>query len=185
MSYKGKTTRDYRPHADALHGAEVLLKLSAEQRDGYYFEWLGSIILSAFAFEGYLNYMGRGLFTSSWDSFERSLSTEAKTILLADRIGLTLEEGRRPLQTIKALIKFRNSTAHLKPAVLEKESLTDDFKGFDSIKSDVEKFCTEANAKRCIEDVKEMMQLLYSHSGRRSGHPLIFGHEFYSAEPSP
>jgi hypothetical protein len=188
MPNKVQKIRDYRPHFDALHGAKTLLKLSAEQREGCYFSWLGSLLLSAFAFEGYLNYLGRKLFPS-WDSFERSLGPEAKTRLLADKIKLRLEEDKQPFQTIKALITFRNNVAHLKPDELKEEYQTEtiDFKAFEPIKSDVEKFCNEANARRGIEDVERMMQLLFDHSGLRSGDPAIPGHEsgsISSAEPS-
>ncbi len=138
---------------------------------------LGSLLLSAFAFEGYLNFLGERLFPS-WDDFERSLASEPKAMLLIDRITPGLDKGSRPFQTIKALISFRNKMAHLKPGELREESQCEELEaGYEPVKSDVEKFCTEENAKRCIEDVQEMMVLLYDRSGLRQGHPLAFGHQ--------
>ena len=66
---------------------------------------MGSLLFSACAYEGYLNFLGRKLFPS-WESFERGMSWQAKTKLIADRIGLTLNEGQKPFQTVKELFSF-------------------------------------------------------------------------------
>ena len=167
MPIKVSKKRDYRPHSEAMHGARVLLRLSAEQRKGHYYEWLGSLLLSAFAYEGYLNFLGRKLFPS-WEDFERQLSWQSKTKLIADHVALVLDEGREPFQAVKSLFKFRDQIAHPKPKDLEEEYETTaeelELHFYEPVKSDEEKFCSETNAKLCIERIEQMMQLLFDHA---------------------
>jgi len=165
MSIKIKKKRDYRPHSEAIHGARVLLRLSEEQKKGCFYQWMGSLLLCAFAYEGYLNFLGRKLFPS-WEDFERQLSWQSKTKLLADHIVLKIDEGAEPFQTVKHLFKFRDQIAHPKPKEMEeefettKEQLESVF--YENAKSAEEKFCSEANAKLCIERVNQMMELLFN-----------------------
>jgi hypothetical protein len=165
MSIKVRKKRDYRPHSEAIHGAKVLLRLSGEQKRGRFYQWMGSLLLCAFAYEGYLNFLGRKLFPS-WEDFERQMSWQSKTKLIADHIGLKIDEGAEPFQTVKQLFKFRDQIAHPKPKEMEEEFETTNEKlesvFYEDTKSDAEKFCSEANAQLCIERVEQMMELLFN-----------------------
>ena len=128
---------------------------------------MGALLLSAFAFEGYLNYLGRKLF-SSWESFERSLSWQAKVNLIADRIGFDLEPGHRPLQTLKLLFQFRDNVAHPKPRELQERYETDELEEarfYEGLQTEAEKFCTAGNVKRSLEDVEQMIKRLHAKAG--------------------
>jgi hypothetical protein len=59
----------------------VLLRLSEEQKRGCIYQLMGSLLLMAFAYEGYLNFLGRKLFPP-WEDFERQMSWHSKTKLL-------------------------------------------------------------------------------------------------------
>jgi hypothetical protein len=170
MSIKIKKKRDYRPHWEVLHGARVLLHLSAEQPKGCYYQWMGSLLLSAFAFEGYLNFLGK-VFFPSWESSERRSSWRRKVKKIEDRLGFLVDEGREPFLTVNLLFQFRNQVAHPKPREFTEEYVTSPEKMealplamYENAKSDEEKYCSEANAKLCIERVEEMMELLYKHA---------------------
>ncbi len=169
MSIRVTKKRDYRPHYEALHGARVLLRLSAAKPNGHYYQWVGSLLLSAFAFEGYLNLLG-GIFFASWESFERSLSWHRKVKLIGDRLGFAVDEGCEPFQTVKRLFQFRDQVAHPKPRELKEESeisreaFENTLAYYENVKSEEEKFCTEANAQLCIERVEALMNLLYNHA---------------------
>lgn len=158
--------RDYRPHSEVLSGARVLLHMAGAETKGRYYLWMGSLLLAAFTLEGYLNFLGR-LFYPSWESFERNLSWSKKIKLLGDRFGVVFDEGAEPLQTMKALFQFRDRIAHPKPRemsanyVKPREEMTSPIEMYEHLKSDEEKFCTEENAKLCLERVDEMMELLY------------------------
>jgi hypothetical protein len=166
MSVRITKKRDYRPHAEALHGARVLLDMSASQPKGCYYLWMGSLLLSAFAFEGYVNFLGKVYFPS-WKSIGRNLSWRHKTKKIADHVGLLIDEKNRPFETVTLLFRFRNQVAHPKSQELNKEDvkdlkeLTTPLEMYEHIKSEEEKFCTEANAKLCLDCVYGMMQLLY------------------------
>jgi hypothetical protein len=183
---KVQKTRVDRPHADILYGAKVLLRFSSEEREGRYYEWMGALLLSAFAFEGYLNYLGRKLF-SSWESFERFMRWDAKVMLVADDIGFKLDKSQPPFQTVQNLFAFRNNVAHLKPnPEMREEHETDtlDFTIFEPIKTEVEKFCNEVNARRCIEDVEKMIKLFHKQAKVGGGDPLQPGHQSGSVTPA-
>jgi hypothetical protein len=158
--------RDYRPHAEALHGARVLLDMSAKQPKGCHYLWMGSLLLSAFAFEGYLNFLGK-VFFPSWESIGRKLSWRHKAKKIAGHVGLLLDEKSQPFETVALLFQFRNQVAHPKSKELNEqyvkdpEKLATPLEMYEHIKSDEEKFCTEANAKLCLDRVYDMMQLLY------------------------
>jgi len=169
MSVRIKKKRDYRPHAETMHGALVLLNMSANQPRGCFYLWMGSLLMSAFAFEGYLNFLGRVLFPS-WESYERTLSWQSKINLLGDRIGFVADESCEPFQSVRLLFKFRDRMAHPKPLELTEEyevsleKVDATMQMYEHIKSEEEKFCCEANAKLCSEKVSEMMELLYKHA---------------------
>jgi len=170
MSIKVRKKRDYRPHSEAIHGARVLLRLSEEQKKGCFYQWMGSLLLCAFAYEGYLNFLGRKLLPS-WEDYERQVSWQSKTKLIADHIALKLDEGTEPFQSVKQLFKFRDQIAHPKPKEMEEEFETTKEKlesvFYEDTKSDAEKFCSEANAKLCIERVEQMMELLFNQARAR------------------
>jgi hypothetical protein len=161
--------RDYRPDSEALHGAHVLLCLSAEKPAGHYFQWMGSLLLSAFAFEGYLNFLGK-VFFRSWESSEQWLSWKRKVKKLGDRIDFKVEEGCEPFLTVNLLFQFRNQIAHPKPgefnekSEMSRETFENTLAFYEIVKSNEEKFCNEANVKLCIEGVAAMMELLYDHA---------------------
>ena len=165
MSISVSRKRNYRPHYHALHGARVLLQLSAEKPDGCYYQWMGSLLLSAFAFEGYLNLLGR-VFFPSWESFERGLSWQNKVKLIGDRVDCPVDNGRQPYQTVKLLFQFRDNIAHPKPTELtETQKDVENFRELliskGTLKSEEEKFCTGENATLCLDRVEEMMKVLY------------------------
>ena len=69
-------------------------------------------MLTAFAFEAYLNHVGPTLFPA-WEHFDR-LPPWAKFELLCDKLNVSFPKGTgtRPLQTIVELLSFRNTIAH-------------------------------------------------------------------------
>jgi hypothetical protein len=66
---------------------------------------------------------------------------------------------------VKQLFKFRDQIAHPKPKAMEEEYETtaEDLESnfYENTKSEEEKFCSEANAKLCIERVEQMMELFF------------------------
>ncbi|HEU0049774.1 MAG TPA: hypothetical protein VFQ43_19460 [Nitrososphaera sp.] len=69
------------------------------------------ITFLALTVESYLNHCGVLRFPW-WQSAERTLSTHAKLDIILHDSGIALDPGKRPLETIKALLAFRNDIAH-------------------------------------------------------------------------
>jgi hypothetical protein len=70
-----------------------------------------SCVASAFFLEAALNHAGSQKM-AFWDSIERKLDPEAKLQLLMSRCGLSVDFGMRPYQTVRDLVRMRNSLAH-------------------------------------------------------------------------
>jgi hypothetical protein len=70
------------------------------------------LVFAAFGIEAFLNHVGEQLFSSWKDHLKKSLSPEAKLHLVAERIGLRVDFGKRPFQSFRTLFRFRDAMAH-------------------------------------------------------------------------
>ena len=79
---------------------------------GAAWQFLSSLVLTAFTFEAYLNHVGAGLF-ADWEAKDR-LPVMCKFDLLCTTLNVAFTEGKgqRPLQTVHKLMRFRNTVAH-------------------------------------------------------------------------
>lgn len=151
---------DYRPHAEFFHAVGVHLQHVKDQHHGYFYSTLSAIMLSAFTVEAYLNYVGP-LVEPDWEDFDKA-SPLAKLRHVAAVLRLTLDNSSRPMQTIIELFKFRNRVAHPRSdRVVEEYENTDDEYLKDFYSEPRPKwfaFATEANARRCFEDVEQLVE---------------------------
>jgi hypothetical protein len=104
--------REVNTYAELWHASDCVLKAGFDNPIGSTWQYLSSIVLTAFAFEAYLNHVGPRTL-NSWSSLERS-AVLAKFALLAEVLEVDFDSGKkqRPLQTIYQLINFRNTMAH-------------------------------------------------------------------------
>ena len=56
-TYEG--TREVKTFVDLFHGSKVLLDKSTANKQGSYFTTMGSLLLTAFTFEAFLNHLGQ------------------------------------------------------------------------------------------------------------------------------
>jgi hypothetical protein len=70
-----------------------------------------AVLYSAFAVEAHLNHVGERC-VPAWDIIERRLSVTEKLEVVAHHLGITIDNSRRPFQTLRDLFKFRNQLAH-------------------------------------------------------------------------
>jgi hypothetical protein len=125
---------------------------------------LRSIVLTAFAFEAYLNHVGPQVL-SCWGSLER-LSPNSKLHLLCETLKVSLPgtTGERPLQS--ELFKFRNTLAHGRSETIipEPKSVSvDELEAHrtERLASDWERLIENCDfAKRAREDVETVLKLL-------------------------
>lgn len=99
-------------YSEMWHASDCVLKAGLAEPRGSTWQFLSSTLLTAFAFEAYLNHVGPTVF-SCWEELER-LPPWSKFELLCETLGVQFPNGRgmRPLQTIVELLEFRNTMAH-------------------------------------------------------------------------
>jgi hypothetical protein len=103
--------REVNTYAELWHASEVVLRKGQAEHRGSAWQYLSSVVLSAFAFEAYLNHVGDAHF-ENWDDLERLGPMEKlRHLSLAFKVDLG-RKGARPLQTLQELIRVRNVLAH-------------------------------------------------------------------------
>jgi hypothetical protein len=110
---KAIVTRDRVVHtyAELWHASECVLEVGERERIGSSFQFLSSIVLTAFTLEAFLNHVGPTVL-SSWGRLER-VPWRSKLDLLCELLKVQMPgENERPLQTISKLFRFRNTLAH-------------------------------------------------------------------------
>jgi hypothetical protein len=177
--------RPVHTYAELWHGSWVLLERTQAEPKGSKGLWMGSLLLTAFSFEAYLNHIGPIVF-ECWDALE-GLSPESKLDVICEKLGINLDKDERPRKTIHELVKFRNKLAHGKTVTIEEESFPDvddyldEFIGIRPL-AIWEKYCTEENALRAREDIKQVMQLIHEKAKPDNDQLLEFG--IFSASAS-
>ena len=163
-----KIQRVLKMYASLWHSSGCLLRAGKAKRKGCYHQFLASIVFTAFTLEAYLNHIGVRLF-SSWNEIDR-LSPEAKLALVCERLGVPIEKGSRPWQTVGELIRIRNKLAHGKTLSLANEytetyDQTNESEQPNEIIADWEAYATEQNADRARQDVKSVITKIQTASG--------------------
>jgi hypothetical protein len=153
-----KTERRYNPHLLLLRCADHYIAKAKQKKDGCYYEWLATILMSALTIEAIGNSYGERLI-DEWKDFE-SASPIAKLRLVATRCGVKPDFGRQPWQTARLLVHFRNLIAHAKPKHLEIKkdcTLIDYGQVFSAnLESDLEKMITPEFASKSYDAVEEI-----------------------------
>jgi len=170
--YEGE--REVRTFADLNHGADVLLTIAKEQPKGSYYTIMGSLLLSAFTFEAYLNHLGAKLF-SYWENLE-SLPVMDKYAVISQHLKVKPDFGRRPYQSTRNLFRFRNAIAHGKSVILrEKKEVSSATEPSDHTpKTQWEEYATLENAERIRGDVSAIVKELHIAAGL-GDYPFIHG----------
>lgn len=170
--YEGR--REVKTFVDLDHGAKVLIVKTREDKKGSYYTTMAALLLTAFTFEAYLNYLGNEKIIF-WDEIE-SIRVMKKYAVLCKEFEVVPDFSRRPYQTLESLFKFRNAIAHGRSQILE------DTKGVSSRcdpydctpKTHWEEYCTFSNAERAKEDVAKIITELHKHAGL-GDHPFSSG----------
>lgn len=104
--------RPLHTYAELWHASTCVLDSGIQNKEGSAWQFLSSLILTAFTFEAYLNHIGPQTI-EGWQEFDR-LPPWSKFELLSKQLNVQFSSGRgmRPLQTIEKLLNFRNTLAH-------------------------------------------------------------------------
>jgi len=164
-------------YAELWHTSEWLLKQGQNQEEGSFHQFMGSLAFTAFSFEAYLNHIGPRVFRN-WEALER-LGPKEKLDIMAEKIGLSVEYGKRPWGIMKELFGFRNEIAHGKSIKIAEEQIVPLGKEDDCVrelaKTRWERFSTRQNAEGARKDVEEMVKALHAKAEIKDEFPFIGG----------
>jgi hypothetical protein len=161
--------RTVRTYSDLWAGSQALLARAQEEPKDAYWLTMSSLLLSAFTFEAYLNHLGAERI-KFWAEIE-SIKLLDKFRALCKELDYDADFSRRPCQTLRPLIRFRNAIAHGKSKVLTDTGYSTEEKPFPDTppKTEWEEYCSSVNAQRAVEDVSALMREL----DRRAGLPVL------------
>jgi hypothetical protein len=86
-------------YSEPWHASLCVLEAGRKEAHGASWQFLSSAVLTAFAFEAYLNHVGPKI-VETWTGLER-LAPLAKFDLLCELLKVRFEKGKRPRQTIE------------------------------------------------------------------------------------
>jgi len=143
---------------------------------GWYWDCFAALTFAAFTVEGYLNHLGDAVYRD-WRDLER-LDPIAKLRFLSSLLKLDCNVGKRPLQSVHQLFRFRNKIAHPKSEkiVVEGPMDADSYQQtfYDQPKTDWEDFVTKEKLKQVREDVFRTLHQLHNAAGLVMEGDLLF-----------
>lgn len=171
---------DY-PHNDIASAAYLFRKRltkafeNKERADGIFLDMMAMVTMTAFALEGYVNFVGGTLIerfvehkeraAEAWQTFERK-RTRDKLKAIRKMTGMEINWNKQPYLTVTELIDLRNLFAHPKPhrpKEREFEAVGTDSelkKLLRSYRPEYEEKLTWDFAIRAYDDVEEIWQAL-------------------------
>jgi hypothetical protein len=168
----------YKPHADFYQAASDQLKHIEDKAYEPYASLLSVLLLSAFALEAYLNFIGPTV-EPGWDDFDKC-PTLAKLRHICSVLGVAIDFGSSPFQSASEVFKFRNKMAHPRDeeVVAEYEDRVGHFEKsfYEQPKPKWLAFATEDNAKRCHADIGKIIKVLNEKLPKPDPSPLNVGH---------
>lgn len=160
------------------HGNYVLLDNAKQQKDGYFYEIMSCLVVAAFKYEAFINHLGYALL-SSWHELERERHSDKQSAILTE-LGVSIDKGRRPFQTLYDLFYARDELAHGKPQLLVHDSVTETRDREDMRRhkplTKWESLCTLNFAERAYDVTESIADSLWTSAGfdvhdlRSSGH---------------
>ncbi|MBY0518869.1 MAG: hypothetical protein K2P79_00395 [Sphingomonas sp.] len=181
----------------AFHFRERLEKAfeDKDRADGIFLDMIGLTTMTAFALEGYVNFVGGRLIercvkdkdraAESWQTFERK-RTKDKIKAIRKMTGIEIDWNKRPYPTVGELNDLRNMFAHPKPhkpKVEEWEAVgtNDEFKRqLRNYKPEYAERLTWEFAQRAHDDVEQIWQELLAGAGINPYETLSGGSQGFS-----
>jgi hypothetical protein len=162
-----KRTREFRAFAELSHANRVLLENAQEQREGWLYECMASILTSAFKIEAYLNHAGTALFPD-WGKKDR-LSVKKKLNIIRSHLGMGIKDEQRPYSTLEDLFRFRNALAHGRDEILDPPESIEEGNVEEIRRKYPQTFweskCTVEFAERADKDTEDIIKDLHSKAG--------------------
>ena len=185
--HKAKVSKErhVNTYAEMWHASYVMLEKAKKDPEGSYYQLMASLIFTAFTLEAFLNHIGQSIF-KCWNDLEK-LSPSRKLNLIAERLEIEKDDGKRPFQTVSKLFKFRNDIAHGKTVYLKSANqITVVDHKFNQhvqefLQTPWQNYCNLKNADRAREDVEEICRIIHKTSGIADDILFSFGLQVGSA----
>ena len=126
-------------------------------------------VFLAFAFEAYINHLGVK-WVENWEKKERGLGQAGRRNTVFEKLGLEVDEEKRPYSVIRELFSFRDTLAHGRTEVV---TVNNEVKDMNWLDIDVEQVltpswlrnCTLENAKDSLADIETIINVLGEKAG--------------------
>ena len=173
-------------YSDFWNTSKFLLENGQSNERGSYYQFLGSLVSSAFTFEAFLNHIGEYLF-KSWPEFERKLSHHAKLALIAEKLGLNVDYGKLPWQIIPKLFGFRDKVAHGKNEMLRLEKVVPHDDRYEELMhqfmfAEWQTFATEESAIEVRKQLEEIITEIHRIANVPNEHVFSHGSQLSSGK---
>ena len=155
-------------YAHLWHASRTLRRQTENKVSGWHFQIMASLVFAAFTLEAFCNHVGDYLF-DSWADNERKLSPQEKLSLICKHLQLKKDDGNRPFQTVRTLLKFRNDLAHGKSVKMQQSSEVPMDERYDEflqeeLKADWQKYVSNDNLVKVHEDVGKLIRTIHEAS---------------------
>ncbi len=149
------------------------LKQAETGESGNFYDRMMAGVFAAFSVEAFLNHIGQRRMRD-WASLERRLGPREKLLLLRQVVHWSVDESKRPFQTLHEMLRLRDALAHGKTETVVKDVV------LKKPPRDVDRWpeprwrtlCSLPSVKRMVEDAEAIIRDLAKQSGS-SRDPLV------------
>ena len=181
---KVSRSRNVNMFGELSHANYVLLDNAKRQKDGFLYEVMSCLVFAAFKHEAFINHLGYALLPN-WHELERKRHFEKQNAILT-KLGLSIDKGQRPFQTLHDLFAARDEIAHGKPQSLTPKPNVESGPREDMRRrkplTKWETLCTLSFAHRAYKDTEEIAELLWSSAGFDMHELRARGHSYSISE---
>jgi len=162
------STRTITTYVYLNSAAEWALEQAEGTKEGRIYNCMSSIILSAFCIEAYLNHIGSELLSYWDDEVKKDISVSNKLKIICHHLNLAPDLSRRPFQSFKHIIKFRNLMAHGTIVNISDQSIQTvrDGERVKYPKTWWEEHSTLSFAKRWLADTESIITTIHEAAGK-------------------
>lgn len=135
-------------------------RLQNEDEEGIAFDYMAFLVLSAFACEARINFLGKKL-VSDWNEYS---AFHVKVSKVLSTVGITQKSNQRPFSTLKTIKDLRDTLAHGKPheTIKDEEVIIeqDEANMRVSLTAEWRKYCTLEVMRIVHEDLDTIWKML-------------------------
>lgn len=183
---KVSRSRDVNMFGELSHANYVLLDNAKRKNDGYFYEVMSCLVISAFKHEAFINHLGYAILPN-WNELERKRHSDKQNAILTE-LAVSIDKGKRPFQTLHALFDARDELAHGKPQSLTHDSVVETGPREEMRRrkplTKWESLCTLDFAQRAYDDTENIAELLWTSAGLDVHDLRACGHSYSISEIS-